>query len=107
METYLKDVPRAGAVAVAIFAASMAAGRLLAARLSHVMSMKMLMMGSAVFGLAVTGMVPLSTNLSGFAIVPLCFTGLILVLAVEWRFGYRDPARPAMPMPPPPGRATP
>ena len=86
--TYLQEVPRAGAIAVVIFAAAMATGRLLAARLSRTMSLKALMMGSAVLGVAVTGMVPMATDLSGFyallalaGIAAACFWPTILAEA--------------------------
>ena len=86
--TYLQEVPRAGAIAVVIFAAAMAAGRLLADRLSQTMSLKALMMGSAAVGVAVTGMVPMATNLSGFyallalaGIAAACFWPTILAEA--------------------------
>lgn len=60
---YLKNVPRAGAFAVVIFAAMMALGRLLMARLSTRVSLKALMGGSALLGLAVSAVIPYASNL--------------------------------------------
>jgi fucose permease len=90
VETYLDQVPRAGAIAVVIFAGAMAAGRLLAARLSQAMSLNALMMSSAVLGVVVTGWVPLATSLTGFysllalaGIATACFWPTILATAAE------------------------
>ncbi len=88
--TYLDEVPRAGAIAVVIFAGAMAAGRLLAARLSQAMSLNALMMSSAVLGVVVTGLVPLATSLTGFysllvlaGIATACFWPTILAAAAD------------------------
>lgn len=70
---YLKDIPRAGAIAVVIFAGMMAAGRLLAARLSKEISLKMIMLSSALVGTCISGIIPFTANLVGFY--------LLLVLA--------------------------
>jgi fucose permease len=66
VETYLKNVPRAGAIAVVLFAGMMAAGRLLAARLSEKLGLKMLMIGSALLGVVVSGLILFATNLVWF-----------------------------------------
>lgn len=66
---YLKDVPRAGAIAVVIFAGMMAAGRFLTARLFHTMSLKMLMIVSALLGVVVSGMLPFVENLLWFYVL--------------------------------------
>lgn len=69
VESYLSDVPRAGAIAVVIFAGAMAAGRLLAAYLSNKMSLKMIMMGSALLGVGISAMILFATNLVSFYIL--------------------------------------
>ena len=66
---YLKDVPRAGAVAVVIFAGMMAAGRFLTAKLSRTMSLKMMMIASALLGVGVSGMLPFVGNLLWFYVL--------------------------------------
>jgi fucose permease len=88
--TYLKDVPRAGAIAVVIFAGLMAAGRLLAAKLSRTMSLKVMMMGSALLGVIVSGMIPFAANLIWFyallalaGIATACFWPTILAEAAH------------------------
>ena len=63
---YLSDVPRAGAVAVVIFAAAMAVGRFLTAQLTSRMGMNGIMLGSAALGLGVSILIPLATNLYWF-----------------------------------------
>jgi fucose permease len=90
VETFFEGVPRAGAIAVVIFAGAMAAGRLFAARGSQAMSLNALMMGSAVLGVAVTGMIPLATSLTGFysllalaGIATACFWPTILAAAAD------------------------
>ncbi len=72
---YLKDVPRAGAFAVVIFAAMMAIGRFLTAKLSHALSLKMLMGVSALLGLAVSWLLPFTTSLFWFYVL-LALAGL-------------------------------
>jgi fucose permease len=72
---YLKDVPRAGAFAVVIFAAAMAIGRFLTAKLSHTLSLKMLMGVSALLGLAVSWLLPFASSLLWFYIL-LALAGL-------------------------------
>jgi len=88
--TYLKDVPRAGALAVVIFAGLMAAGRLLAAKLSMTMSLKMMMMCSALLGVVVSGMIPFAASLIWFyallglaGIATACFWPTILAEAAN------------------------
>ena len=66
VETYLSDVPRTGAVAVVIFAASMAFGRFLTAYLSNKISLNSIMIGSAVLGIGVSILIPLATSLIWF-----------------------------------------
>jgi fucose permease len=66
---YLKDIPRAGAIAVVIFAGMMAAGRFLTAKLSHTISLKMLMITSALLGIVVSSMLPFVANLWWFYIL--------------------------------------
>lgn len=73
--TYLKDVPRAGAFAVVIFAAMMAIGRFLSAKLSGAVNLKILMGGSALLGLAVSGVLPFVSSLIWFYLL-LAFAGL-------------------------------
>jgi len=67
--TYLEDIPRAGALAVMIFAAAMAAGRFLTARLAHMVSLKVLLLGSALLGTVVSGLLPLVNNLILFYVL--------------------------------------
>ena len=90
VETYLRDVPRAGAIAVVIFAGMMAAGRLLAAALSQKMSPKMIMMCSALLGVGISGTIPFAATLVWFyALVALagiataCFWPTILAEAAD------------------------
>lgn len=66
VESYLKDVPRAGAIAVVIFVGMMAVGRLMSAKLSQMMSLKMLMLSSAILGVVVSSMLPFVVNLFWF-----------------------------------------
>lgn len=88
VETYLKELPRAGAIAVVIFAGMMAAGRLFAAKLSRKMSLKMIMMCSALLGFGISGIIPFATNLVWFyallglaGIAAACFWPTILAEA--------------------------
>ena len=74
VETYLQDIPRAGALAVVIFAATMAIGRLLSAKLSQKMSLKTLMICSAILGVIVSSAIPFSQNLYAFYLL-LIFAG--------------------------------
>lgn len=85
---YLDDVPRTGAIAVMIFAGMMAAGRFLSAALSKTISLKMIMMCSAVIGLGVSSIIPYAASLirlyALFAIAGLataCFWPTILAEA--------------------------
>jgi len=75
VEIYFKNVPRAGAVAVMVFAGSMAAGRFLVAKLSEKMSLKMIMICSAVLGAAVSVIIPFASNLIWFYTL-LAFAGI-------------------------------
>ena len=75
VETYLQTAPRAGAVAVVMFAGAMAGGRLLSARLAKTMGLKNMMLASALLGLAAGGIIPLATNLGWFYVL-LALAGL-------------------------------
>ena len=66
VETYLQDLPRAGAIGVVIFAGSMALGRFLAARISQLISLKTLMISSAILGVVTSVGILFSTSLTGF-----------------------------------------
>lgn len=66
VETYLSDVPRAGAIALMVFAGSMAIGRFLTAYLANKMNLYNIMIGSAILGVAVSFMIPLATSLTWF-----------------------------------------
>jgi fucose permease len=66
VEAYLSDVPRAGAIAVVIFAASMAIGRFLTAYLANRVALNKIMIGAALLGLAVSGLIPFAGNLFWF-----------------------------------------
>jgi len=66
VEIYFWDVPRAGAIAVMIFAATMAAGRLLVAKLSEKVSLKVIMICSAFLGVGVSSIIPFASNLIWF-----------------------------------------
>jgi fucose permease len=66
VETYLKNVPRAGAIAVVLFAGMMAVGRLLSAQLSRNLGLKRLMLGSALLGMVVSGLLVWTTTLAWF-----------------------------------------
>ena len=66
VETYLKDLPRAGAIAVVVFAGTMAAGRLLAAKVSKTVSLKTILMCSALLGIGVSSIIPFAESLLWF-----------------------------------------
>ena len=66
VETYLSDLPRAGAVAVVVFAGAMAIGRLLAGYLSNKTSLNNIMIASAILGIGVSVFIPMATTLSTF-----------------------------------------
>lgn len=63
VEAYLSDVPRAGAFAVVIFALAMAIGRFLTAYLTNKTSLNSIMIGSAILGIVVSGLIPLTNSL--------------------------------------------
>jgi fucose permease len=63
---YLSDVPRSGALAVVIFAASMAVGRFLAAFLANRTSLSNIMIGSGLLGIAVSLLIPSAGSLASF-----------------------------------------
>lgn len=88
---YLKEVPRAGAIAVVLFAGMMAVGRFLAAKLSQTTSLRMMMIGSALLGVGVSGMLPFADNLLWFyvllvlaGIATACFWPTILAETVAY-----------------------
>ncbi len=66
VETYLKDIPRAGAIAVMVFAAMMAVGRLLAAKLSQHTALPQIMLYSALLGIVVSSIIPFTNSLMIF-----------------------------------------
>ena len=66
VETYFRDVPRAGAIAVVVFAGTMAAGRLFVAKLSERISLKLIMIFSAFLGVGVSSIIPFASNLIWF-----------------------------------------
>jgi fucose permease len=66
VETYLSDVPRSGAIALMIFAGSMAIGRFITAYLAGKMSLNSIMIASAILGVGVTFMIPLANSLFWF-----------------------------------------
>jgi fucose permease len=66
VETYLSDIPRSGAIALLIFAGSMAIGRFLTAYLAGKMSLNSIMIASAILGVGVTFMIPLASSLFWF-----------------------------------------
>jgi len=63
---YLSDIPRAGAIAVVLFAAAMAIGRFLSGYLANKTSLSNIMIGSGLLGLVVSALIPLSATLWGF-----------------------------------------
>ena len=75
VETYFRDVPRAGAIAVVVFAGTMAAGRLLVAKLSEKVSLKIIMICSAFLGVGVSSIIPFASNLIWFYIL-IAFAGI-------------------------------
>ena len=66
VEAYLSEVPRAGAIAVIIFAGAMAIGRLLTAYISNRTSLNNIMIGSAILGIVVSALIPFATTLYWF-----------------------------------------
>jgi len=84
----LGDAPRAGAVAVVIFAGAMAAGRLLAARLTRSLGLRTIMVASAVLGLLAGALLPFAAGLASFyalvavaGVATACFWPTILAAA--------------------------
>ena len=69
VETYFKDVPRAGAMAVFIFSGMMASGRLLTAKLSTRIAPKTIVIYSAILGIAAGIMLPFARTLGMFYIL--------------------------------------
>ena len=90
VETYLVGVPRAGAVAVVVFAGTMTVGRFLAAHLATRIRLRAMMVGSALLGGAVSAMVPFADNLTSFyallglaGIAAACFWPTVLAEATD------------------------
>ena len=88
VKEYLSEIPRAGAIAVMIFAASMAVGRFLTAYLSHIFSLDSIIMGSTVIGILIGYFLPKASNLFEFylsislaGIATACFWPTILAKA--------------------------
>ena len=75
VETYLSEVPRAGAVAVVVFAGAMTIGRFVTAWLANRFSLNTIMVGSAVLGVAVSAVIPFATSLTAFYVL-LALAGL-------------------------------
>lgn len=69
VENYFSDVPRSGAIAIMIFAASMAGGRLLTSYLSIKFSLRNILMSSTILGVVIGFVIPFATNLSEFYIL--------------------------------------
>lgn len=66
VDAYLSDLPRSGAVAVVVFAGSMAFGRVATAFLANRVDLNTIVMGSAILGVVVSGLIPFATTLSVF-----------------------------------------
>jgi fucose permease len=66
VETYLSEVPRSGAVALVIFAGAMAIGRLISAYLANKTSLNNIMIGSAILGICVSALIPITSTLLWF-----------------------------------------
>ena len=66
VDVYLSELPRAGALAVVIFAGAMAIGRIITALLANRMNLNSIMIGSAILGVGATGLIPFVTSLNGF-----------------------------------------
>ncbi len=75
VETYLSGLPRAGAIAVVVFAGAMAIGRLLAGYLANKTSLNNIMISSAILGIVVSFFIPMATTLPSFYAL-LAFAGL-------------------------------
>ena len=88
VKEYFSDIPRAGAIAVMIFAGSMAVGRLFTAYISTRFSLKIIMMGSTIMGAGIGLLLPLASGLIEFyalislaGIAAACFWPTILAEA--------------------------
>ncbi len=66
VKEYLSSVPRAGAISVMIFAASMATGRLLVSYVSSKFSLKNILLLSTILGMGIGCLLPYSSNLYEF-----------------------------------------
>lgn len=66
VQVYLQDLPRAGAIAVALFAAMMAIGRLITARISKKIHLTIIMIYSAILGCTISIIIPFISNLIAY-----------------------------------------
>ncbi|MCP5064853.1 MAG: MFS transporter [Ignavibacteriae bacterium] len=66
VQEYLSDIPRAGAIAIMLFAMSMAVGRLLTAYISVRITLKNILLGSTLLGIGIGFLLPLTTTLLEF-----------------------------------------
>ena len=66
VENYFSDIPRAGAIAIMIFAASMAGGRFLTSYVSAKFSLRNILMGSTILGVGIGFAIPFAANLVEF-----------------------------------------
>jgi len=66
VQEYLSDIPRAGAIAIMLFAVSMAVGRLLTEYLSLKLSLKNILLSSTLLGIGIGFLLPLTTTLMEF-----------------------------------------
>lgn len=88
VKEYFSDIPRAGAMAVMIFAAAMAIGRFLTAFLSNIFSLNNIILGSTIIGIVIGFILPKASNLFEFyllvsfaGIATACFWPTILAKA--------------------------
>lgn len=63
---YFSEIPRAGAIAVLIFASAMAVGRFLTAFLSNILSLNNIILGSTIIGIVIGYILPNASNLLEF-----------------------------------------
>lgn len=66
VDTYLSDLPRSGAIAVVVFAGFMALGRIATAFLANRVDLNTIVVGSAILGVAASGLIPIASNLFAF-----------------------------------------
>ena len=88
VKEYFSDIPRAGSIAVMIFASAMAVGRFLTAFLSNIFSLNNIIMGSTIIGIVIGYILPKASNLLEFylfisfaGIATACFWPTILAKA--------------------------